>query len=65
LLRAEEFARVADVLSPSPSSRINRTLTLRAYGRGAPPALLHEQDIATADPHVPGFSCLVADFFAD
>ena len=42
-----------------------RTLTLRAYTRGAAPVLLHEQDIASADPHVPAFSCRVADFFAD
>ena len=43
----------------------HRTLTLRAYARGAAPVLLREQDIANADPHVPGFSCRVADFFAD
>jgi Uma2 family endonuclease len=43
----------------------HRTLTLRAYARGAAPLLLHEQDITSADPHVPGFSCRVADFFAD
>ena len=41
-----------------------RTLTLRAYARSASPVLLREADIATADPHVPGFSCRVADFFA-
>jgi Uma2 family endonuclease len=43
----------------------HRTLTLRAYPRGSPPVLLHEQNVARADPHVPGFSCRVADFFAD
>ena len=42
-----------------------RTLTLRAYPRGASPVLLHQPDTATADPHVPGFSCRVADFFTD
>ena len=42
-----------------------RTLSLRAYPRGAPPVLLREADIASADPHMPGFSCRVADFFAD
>lgn len=42
-----------------------RTLTLRAYARGAAPVLLHERDTASADPHVPGFSCTVAEFFAD
>ena len=42
-----------------------RTLTLRAYPRGASPVLLREADIASADPHMPGFSCRVADFFAD
>jgi Uma2 family endonuclease len=42
-----------------------RTLTLRAYGRGASPVLLHGSDAASADPLVPGFSCRVADFFAD
>jgi Uma2 family endonuclease len=42
-----------------------RTLTLRTYARGASPALLREADVASADPHVPGFSCRVADFFAD
>ncbi len=42
-----------------------RTLTLRAYALGALPVLLREADIANADPHVPGFSCRVADFFAD
>ena len=41
-----------------------RTLSLRAYARGASPVLLHEGDTANADPHVPGFSCRVADFFA-
>ena len=42
-----------------------RTLTLHAYARGASPVLLRETDIANADPHVPGFSCRVADFFAN
>ena len=42
-----------------------RTLTLRTYARGAAPVLLREADTANADPHVPGFSCRVADFFAD
>ncbi len=42
-----------------------RTLTLRAYPRGASPVLLREADSASADPHVPGFSCRVADFFGD
>src|ERR1700686_3424552 len=41
-----------------------RTLTLRAYGRGASPVLLHGSNAASADPLVPGFSCRVADFFA-
>jgi hypothetical protein len=27
--------------------------------------LLREADTASADPHVPGFSCRVTDFFAD
>jgi len=43
----------------------HRTLTLRAYARAAAPVLLHEHDVASADPHVQGFSCRVADFFAD
>ena len=42
-----------------------RTLTLRTYARGASTVLLREAEIASADPHVPGFSCRVADFFAD
>lgn len=42
-----------------------RTLTLRAYPRGGSPVLLRQADIANADPHVPGFSCRVADFFAN
>jgi Uma2 family endonuclease len=42
-----------------------RTLSLRAYARGAAPVLLHEGDTASADPHMAGFSCRVADFFAD
>lgn len=42
-----------------------RTLSLRTYARGASPVLLREADMASADPHVPGFSCRVADFFAD
>jgi Uma2 family endonuclease len=42
-----------------------RTLTLHAYPRGASPVLLHEADAANANPYVPGFSCRVADFFAD
>ena len=41
-----------------------RTLSLRAYARGALPVLLREPDTASADPHMPGFSCRVADFFA-
>lgn len=41
-----------------------RTLTLRAHARGTSPVLLRETDIASADPHLPGFSCRVADFFA-
>ena len=41
------------------------TLSLRAYVRGALPVLLREPDMASADPHMPGFSCRVADFFAD
>ena len=41
-----------------------RTLSLRAYARGASPVLLREPDTASADPHMPGFSCRVADFFA-
>ena len=82
LLRAEEFARVADVLDKSwteTEEKIDeyhaagvdlvwvldpRTQTLRAYGRGASPVLLHGSDAASADPLVPGFSCRVADFFA-
>ena len=43
----------------------SRTLSLRAYPRGAPPVLLHGPDTASADPHMPGFSCRVGDFFAD
>ena len=42
-----------------------RTLSLRAYERGAPPVLLRESDTASADPHMPGFSCRIADFFGD
>ena len=42
----------------------SRTLSLRAYARGASPVLLREPDTASADPHMPGFSCRVADFFA-
>ena len=42
-----------------------RTLTLQVCARGASPVLLREADIASADPHVPGFSCRVADFFDD
>ena len=42
-----------------------RTLTLRAYPRGGSPVLFRESDTASADPHVPGFSCRVADFFTD
>ena len=42
-----------------------RTLSLHAYGRGALPVLLRESDMARADPHLPGFSCRVGDFFAD
>jgi Uma2 family endonuclease len=41
-----------------------RTLTLQVCARGASPVLLREADIASADPHMPGFSCRVADFFA-
>ena len=41
-----------------------RTLTLRSYARGASPVLLRDADTASADPHVPGFSCRVSDFFA-
>ncbi|MGQ0733896.1 MAG: Uma2 family endonuclease [Acidobacteriota bacterium] len=40
-----------------------RTLTLRVYERNAAPALLRETDVANADPQVPGFSCLVGEFF--
>ena len=40
-----------------------RTLTLRAYARGASPVLLRDSDTVSADPHVPGFSCRVAEFF--
>ena len=43
----------------------HRTLTLRAYPRGASPVLLREADTASADPHVPGFSCRVGDFFGN
>jgi len=42
-----------------------RTMTLRTYARGASPVLLREADMASADPHMPGFSCRVAAFFAD
>ena len=42
-----------------------RTLSLRAYARGASPVLLRDSDTASADPYVPGFSCRVADFFAN
>ena len=42
-----------------------RTLTLQVCPRGSSPVLLREADIASADPQVPGFSCRVADFFAD
>ncbi len=41
-----------------------RTLTLHVCARGASPVLLREPDTASADPHMPGFSCRVADFFA-
>lgn len=40
-----------------------RTSTLGAYARGAAPVLLQDVDTANADPHVPGFSCRVAEFF--
>ncbi len=42
-----------------------RTLTLHVCSPGASPVLLREADIASADPQMPGFSCRVADFFAD
>ena len=41
----------------------SRMLSLRAYAHGASPVLLREPDTASADPHMPGFSCRVADFF--
>ena len=40
-----------------------RTLTLQISARGASPVLLREADMASADPHMPGFSCRVAEFF--
>ena len=42
-----------------------RTLTLHVCAPGASPVLLREADIASADPYMPGFSCHVANFFAD
>jgi Uma2 family endonuclease len=42
-----------------------QTLTLRAYPRGAPPALFRDSDTVTADSHVPGFTVRVSAFFED
>lgn len=42
-----------------------QTLTLRAYGRDRTPLIFKDTDTISADPHVPGFSCLVAEFFRD
>jgi Uma2 family endonuclease len=41
------------------------TLTVRAYPRNASPQILRDTDTATADPHVPGFSVRVAQFFEE
>jgi Uma2 family endonuclease len=41
------------------------TLTVRAYPRGASPQILRDTDTATADPHVPGFSVRVSQFFEE
>ena len=40
-----------------------QTQSLRAYPRAAPPLLLREDDLASADPHVLGFSVRVRQFF--
>lgn len=42
-----------------------QTLTLRVYERGRTPILLRDTDTVSADPLVPGFSCLIAAFFQD
>lgn len=40
-----------------------RTVTLRAYPRDAAPVLFRDTETVSADPHVPGFTCQVAEFF--
>jgi Uma2 family endonuclease len=42
-----------------------RTVTLRAYPRDAAPVLFRDTETVSADPHVPGFACRVAEFFAE
>ncbi len=42
-----------------------QTLTLRSYARGVPPVVLRDGDLGSADPHVPGFSVAVRQFFED
>jgi Uma2 family endonuclease len=41
-----------------------RTLSLRAYPRGAAPSLHRDAETVTASPHVPGFTVRVGDLFA-
>jgi Uma2 family endonuclease len=41
------------------------TLTLRAHPRDESPRVLRDGDVASADPHVPGFSVRVSQFFED
>ena len=43
----------------------HRALALRSYPRDALPVLLRDTDTASADPHVPGFSCRVSELFED
>lgn len=42
-----------------------QTLTLRTYEREHPPKVFRDSDTVSADPHLPGFTSLVADFFQD
>lgn len=42
-----------------------QTMTLRAYPLGRPAALFRDTDLASADPHVAGFSVVVGAFFEE
>jgi Uma2 family endonuclease len=42
-----------------------QTMTLRAYPRGGSPLLLRDTDMASAEPHVPGFTVQVGAFFEE